>query len=118
MKILIVDDSKVARNNIKKALSGLVGIQFIEANDGKTGWLAIEKEKPDLIFTDWYMEEMDGIELIKKVRESNNMVKICLLSSEANNERQVLARSAGADYILQKPAKNEEIAKALEHLLG
>jgi DNA-binding response OmpR family regulator len=118
MKILIVDDSRVARNNIKKALSGLVGIEFIEADNGKTAWVAIKNEKPDLIFTDWYMDEMDGLELIKKVRESNNTVKICMLSSETNNERQALARSTGADYILKKPSKNEDIAKALEYLLG
>lgn len=118
MKILIVDDSRVARNTIKKALSGLVNINFFEADDGKTAWILIRKENPDLIFTDWYMENMDGLELIRKIRKSNNSVKICMLTSETNNERHALARSEGADYILSKPIKREQLAKALEQLIG
>jgi two-component system, chemotaxis family, chemotaxis protein CheY len=119
MKILIVDDSRVARNCIKKALSDLMNNNLIiEADDGNTAWTAIKNEAPDLIFTDWYMEKMDGLELIKKVRASNNHVKICMLTSETNNAQQALARSEGADYILNKPFKTEELAKALEKLLG
>lgn len=118
MKILIVDDSRVARNNIKKALSGLVNITIYEANDGQAAWEVIENENPDLIFTDWYMENMDGLELIRKIRHGNNSVKICMLTSETNEERQTLARKEGADYILTKPIKLVELAKALEHLIG
>lgn len=118
MKILIVDDSRVARNNIKKALSGLVNITIFEANDGQSAWKIISNENPDLIFTDWYMENMDGLELIQKIRNGNNPVKICMLTSETNQERQDLALKKGADYILTKPIKLVELAKALEYLIG
>lgn len=118
MKILIVDDSRVARASIMRALSGLVNIEFFEADDGKTAWTTIKNEDPDLIFTDWYMNEMDGLELIQKIRESGNSVKICMITSEANDERKALALDGGADYILNKPIKIEEIAKAIEELIG
>ena len=118
MKILIVDDSRVARSNIKKALSGLVNITIFEAEDGKKGWAVVQEENPDIIFTDWYMENMDGLALIRKVRQCNNAVKICMLTSETNDERQALAKEEGADYILTKPLKLEELAKALEYLIG
>lgn len=118
MKILIVDDSRVARSNIKKALSGLVDITIFEAEDGNKGWTVVQKENPDIIFTDWYMENMDGLALIRKVRQGNNAVKICMLTSETNDERQALAKKEGADYILTKPLKLEELAKALEYLIG
>lgn len=118
MKILIVDDSRVARNNIKKALSGLVGIEFFEADDGMAAWAIVKSNNPDLIFTDWFMENMDGLELIRRVRENNNTVKICMLTSETNNERKSLARREGADCILSKPIKIEELAKALEQMIG
>lgn len=118
MKILIVDDSRVARNNIKKALSGLVNITIFEAEDGVQGLAVIEKENPDILFTDWYMENMDGLALIRKVKQGNNAVKICMLTSETNDERQALAKKEGADYILTKPFKLEELAKVLEQLIG
>ncbi len=118
MKILIVDDSRVARSGLKKALAGLMNIEFLEADDGMTALTAVKKENPDLIFTDWYMEEMDGLELIKKIRESKNSVKICMVTSEANNERKTLALDEGADYIINKPIKLDELAKALEELIG
>ncbi len=118
MKILIVDDSKVARNSIKKALSDLDNVIFLEANSGKDGWTIFTTDKPDLIFTDWYMDEMDGLELIKKIRSAGTNVKICMLTSETNEERMKLALGEGADYILSKPIRSEELARALEYLLG
>ena len=118
MKILIVDDSRVARSGLKKALAGLMNIEFFEADDGKTALVAITKENPDLIFTDWYMKEMDGIELIQAIRETKNLVKVCMVTSEANADRKTLALEKGADYIINKPIKFEELAKALEELIG
>ncbi len=118
MKILIVDDSRVARSGLKKALSGLMDIEFLEADDGTTGLLAVQDGTPDLIFTDWYMKTMDGLELIEKIRESNNSVKICMVTSEANDDRKTLALDRGADYLINKPIKLDELAKALEQLIG
>lgn len=67
MKIMIVDDSRVARNTLRKALvAGLVDVEFMEADDGMTAWALIEKDQPDLLFTDWYMANIDGLELTKK----------------------------------------------------
>lgn len=116
--MLIVDDSRVARNGLRKALAGLMNIAFIEADDGTTALLAVKNENPDLIFTDWYMKEMDGLEFIKKIRESKNSVKICMVTSEANDERKALALAEGADCIINKPIKFDELAKALEQLIG
>ncbi len=118
MKILIVDDSRVARSGLKKALSGLMNIEFLEADDGVTALSVVKNATPDLIFTDWYMKEMDGLDLIKKIREGNNPVKICMVTSEANDERKALALDGGADYIVNKPIKFDELAKALEQLIG
>ncbi len=118
MKILIVDDSRVARAGLKKALAGLLNIEFLEADDGTTALTVVKNKKPDLIFTDWYMEGMDGLDLIRKLREDKNSVKICMVTSEANDERKSLALGEGADYIINKPIKFDELAKALEYLIG
>ncbi len=118
MKILIVDDSRVARSNIMKALSGLVDIRFFEADDGVGAWSIVQRENPDVIFTDWYMQNMDGLELIRRVRQRGNATKICMLTSETNNERQNLARREGANCILTKPIKLDQLARALEQMIG
>lgn len=118
MKILIVDDSRVARAGLKKALAGLMNIDFLEADDGKTALPVVKNGKPDLIFTDWYMDEMDGLELIRQIREENNPVKICMVTSEANDERKKLAIDTGADCVVNKPIQFNELAKALELLIG
>lgn len=118
MNILIVDDSRVARAGLKRALAGLMNINFAEADDGITALTAISDKCPDLIFTDWYMKEMDGLELIEKIREGDCSVKVCMVTSEANKERKDLALAGGADYIINKPIKFEELAKALEYLIG
>jgi two-component system chemotaxis response regulator CheY len=113
-----VDDSRVARSNIMKALSGLVDIRFFEADDGVGAWSIVQRENPDVIFTDWYMQNMDGLELIRRVRQRGNATKICMLTSETNNERQNLARREGANCILTKPIKLDQLARALEQMIG
>jgi len=70
------------------------------------------------VFTDWYMKEMDGLEFIKKVRVDKNPVKICMVTSEANDDRKAFAIENGADYIINKPIQFNELAKALETLIG
>ena len=119
MKIMIVDDSRVARNTLRKALvAGLVNVEFVEADDGMTAWAIIEKDQPDLLFTDWYMEKIDGLQLTRKVRQINQTIKICVLTSETNTERHKLVFDAGADSVLTKPFKNHQLAKVLQALLG
>ncbi len=118
MKILIVDDSRVARNSLKKALAGLSDITFSEADDGTTALEAIAQDPPDILFTDWYMGEMDGLELIQKVKQTHAHIKICMFTSETNEERKNLALQEGADYLVNKPFKVNEVVKALEYLIG
>lgn len=118
MKILIVDDSRVARRSIRKILSGLMDIEFFEAESGESALEVVATETPDLIFTDWYMDKMDGLEMISKIREDNNPVKICMITSEANEEKLATAMNVGADYIVGKPIKLNELAKAFETLIG
>lgn len=118
MKILIVDDSRVARASIKRLLSALVQIEFFEADDGLAALKVIEAENPEIIFTDWYMEGMNGLELIKEVRLSKKTVKICMITSETNEEKKAMVMESGADYILNKPFQNHELAIAFEKMVG
>ncbi len=117
MKILLVDDSRVARCAVRKSIElFLPDATFIEADDGKSAWQAIDDETPDLIFTDWYMDSMSGLDLIISIRGSGNQTKVCMVTSETNTQRLNMARSCGADYILSKPIQLEELKVIIDNL--
>ena len=73
-KVLIVDDSKFARSTNKKLLMNLGYEVFIEAVDGVNGIAKCKESNPDLIITDIEMPNIDGIEMIKQIREFNQEV--------------------------------------------
>ena len=77
MKFLLVDDSKTMRNIQKKVLSAFAGAEFSEAGDGIEA-LSVIAATPggfDLIMVDWNMPNMDGITLVKKIREKDGGLK-------------------------------------------
>lgn len=79
MKLLVVDDSSTMRRIIKNTLTRLGHNDVLEAEHGVEAWDLLEKnEDIKILITDWNMPEMNGLELVKKVRAEKNM-KICLL---------------------------------------
>ena len=109
-KLLIVDDEEdireFARNYFKKR-----GIDVEIASNGK---LALEKAnefKPDLILLDITMEEMTGIEVLKKLREEKNDVKVIMVTGIENEESVNEANSWGVKGYIHKPLVLEELEK-------
>ena len=84
MKILIVDDSKAMRMIIVRTLKAadLGGHEIVQASSGVEGLDLIEKEKPDLVLSDWNMPEMNGIDFLKKLREDGNTTCFGFITSE------------------------------------
>ncbi|MBW6489409.1 response regulator, partial [Sulfurimonas sp.] len=69
MKLLVVDDSSTMRRIIKNTLSRLGHENILEGGDGVEGWNALDTNPDvDMLITDWNMPEMNGLELVKKVR--------------------------------------------------
>ncbi len=104
MKILIVDDSGSMRKIIISTLSTHSGItRCDEASNGKQAITAICRTKYDLIFMDWNMPEMSGIEALRIIRNLGK--KIPIIMTTVNNERKHLleALKAGADNYIVKP---------------
>lgn len=73
MKILIVDDSLLVRNSVKRMFENLIKPQalFIAAKDGKAGLEMFEKEKPDMMVIDLLMPVMDGEEVIQNIHKKS-----------------------------------------------
>jgi DNA-binding response OmpR family regulator len=118
MKVIIVDDDHIFRMLLREMLS-TNGYQVIEAKNGKEGWEKIKSEKPDIAIFDVSMPEMDGIELLNKVREDDEFfdLPIMMLTVKDSIEDQVKGFEHGADDYLAKPFDEEILLakiKALE----
>jgi len=109
-KILVVDDSKVSRQAVKKLLE-TQRIIVVEAADGKQALKQLEKH-PDvkIVVTDYNMPEMDGFELSARIREKHPMDKLAIIGLSAHGNPLLSAKflKQGANDFLAKPYANEE----------
>ena len=116
--ILVVDDSRIMRNIIKNVFSELkIPSQFLEAADGKKAFQILEINKIDLVFLDWNMPEMDGLEFLHKIRAmpAYKELPIIMVTSEAAKYHVVEALQAGAtDYIVKPVHEKVFMEKVLE----
>ena len=110
MRILLVDDSRTIRNIQKNTLTGLGHTDVVEAADGVEALSAISAEAPDLMLLDWNMPNMDGLTLLKKVREKGLTVPIIKCTTEAEKSRVIQAIQAGANNYVVKPFTGEALA--------
>src|SRR4051812_36025296 len=106
MKILLVDDSRTMRNIQKKTLADLGQVEFAEAGDGVEALAAIAAAAPaafDLIMIDWNMPNMNGLQLITKIRETDKKTPLVMATTEAEKQRVLDAIRAGVNNYVVKP---------------
>ena len=115
--ILVVDDSRIMRNLVKNTFSELkIPCNYLEAENGRKALQLLETNKVDLVFLDWNMPEMDGMEFLKKVRAMPDYkdIPIIMVTSEAAKYNVVEALKNGAtDYIIkpvQQKVFNDKLA--------
>jgi signal transduction histidine kinase/DNA-binding response OmpR family regulator len=117
-KILVVDDIENNRRLIHQILTPL-GFNIIEANNGLKACIAIEKESPDLILMDIRMPVMGGEEAIRKIKATEQGIKIPIIAVSASvfkSEQQDILNQ-GADDFLSKPFKRSQLLKIIgQHL--
>jgi len=105
MNILLVDDSKTMRNIQKKCLAALSDVAFSEAGDGLEA-LALIASTPQgfsLMLVDWNMPNMNGIDFVARVRESDRNTPIIMVTTEAEKQRVLDAIRVGASNYVVKP---------------
>jgi two-component system chemotaxis response regulator CheY len=117
--ILIVDDSETVRQVLQLAL-GNSGYQVVEAEDGFDALTKLSGAQVDMLITDLNMPNMDGLELIKKVREEgkHRFTPIVMLTTESSEEKKKAGREAGASGWIVKPFKPEQLLKVVKMVLG
>ena len=116
MKILVVDDSLVMRRIITNHLRALGYSNILEAENGEKALQVLEKEQVDLIFSDWCMRVMHGIEVLRSVRknEATKNIPFIMVTAEAQPHLILEAiRAQVSDYVV-KPFTRENLRESIE----
>ena len=120
MKIIVVDDFSTMRRIIKNILRQLELNNVQEADDGATAWPKIQSEPFDLVITDWNMPKMSGLELLKNIRNDDNLkdIPVLMVTAEALKENIIEAVKAGVSNYIIKPFTAETMQEKLEKIFG
>src|SRR3954447_16922092 len=113
-RILIVEDSTAMRQLLAMAVRRQ-GLEVAEAADGLAALKALSVAQFDLLFVDLNMPILDGMKLIKRVREDKAQAgtKICVVTPESAKATEEQARALGADYFPRKPVGRRDIERVL-----
>ena len=121
LKLLVVDDSSTMRRIIKNTLQRLGYEDILEAEHGVEAWQIMDStEGIQVLITDWNMPEMNGLELVKKVRadERYTSIPIIMVTTEGGKAEVITALKAGVNNYIVKPFTPQVLKEKLEVVLG
>ena len=120
MKVLVVDDSSIIRRAVTKVVTGL-GYQAIEAENGADALAKIRTNANHigLIILDWNMPVMDGIDVLKKIKSSNDYshIPVLMATSDGIKEDVIEALRAGATSYLVKPFDPSVLSERINEII-
>jgi len=116
-KILIVDDSGLARRNTRRILEG-AGYEVIEAEDGLGGLEQFFVQKPDVVVLDLVMKGMYGHDVLTKLREMDAEARVIVVTADVQHSSRHLVESSGAAGFLTKPVQGDQLLAAVRDALG
>lgn len=125
LKILLVDDFEMIRSLLKQALKQLGYTDLTEAVDGVDAIEKIDKANEegqpfDLVFLDWNMPKMTGIEVVQKCKsdEKHKSLPFIMITAEREQKSVVIALKAGvSDYVI-KPFSPRQLSSKIERILN
>ena len=121
VRVLLVDDSKLARNHIRRILNGLGLQKILEAINGAEALTLLKDNTFDLVVTDYNMPEMDGRELSEFIRftpETAHIPIIMVTSESSSSLHMANIHQTGVNALCDKPFEVDEVRKMLVTLLG
>ncbi len=121
MNVLIVDDYNTMLRIIKNLLKQLGFSNVDEATDGTMALGKIKEKTYGLVISDWNMEPMTGIDLLKQVRGSGEPYKdvpFIMVTAESKTENVVAAKQAGVNNYIVKPFNAETLKTKMSAVLG
>jgi len=117
-KILIADDKPEVLELVGATLEGKE-CQVLTACNGKEALMKIRGEKPDLILLDVLMPLMDGLEVLRELREDPKTkdIPVIMLTAKAQEQDKEKGRSLGATHYITKPFSPSELVATIERML-
>ena len=120
MSILIVDDYKTMLRIIRNLLNQLNFSNVEEAGDGNTALQKLRSNSIGLVISDWNMEPMTGLQLLREVRADEDLkdTPFIMITAESKTENVVAAKEAGVSNYIVKPFNAETLKNKLVSVLG
>lgn len=114
MHILIVDDSELMRTIVEQVIrenlrESAEQVTFSHAANGKDAMDIVHSGKVELIFLDWNMPVLDGIEFVREIRLNGNKVPIVMITSVTDSEKILQAAAAGVNSYVEKPVRGPQL---------
>lgn len=115
--ILVVDDSPLDLHFAKRCVEA-EGARVITAEDGREALKILEVERPDAVLTDLQMPHVDGLELVRRIKECQPATPVVLMTAHGSEEVAVLALKTGAASYVPKKTLQPDLAWALRNVLS
>ncbi|MBN1755403.1 response regulator [bacterium] len=119
MKVLIVDDSRLAVFSLKEVLSRIEEVEIVGiANDGEAGYRLYRELEPDLVIMDMVMPGVSGSECTKQIFEHDPSAKIIVVSGVGGAQDKIYEElEKGAITVISKPFEEKVIRNAIEQIM-
>jgi CheY-like chemotaxis protein len=113
----VVDDDPIDRELAERCLKPLDKLNVVFATNGNEALELIPEQKPDIVLTDLRMPEMDGLELVERVREDHSLVPVVLMTSQGSETIAVKALKAGAASYVPKAVLKDALLDTIMQVL-
>jgi len=123
IRALVVDDSRSMRRIVMKGLkhSKLAEFEFTEAVDGQDALDKFDPNEYDIVFIDWNMPKMNGIDFVREIRKSKENKHVRLVMVTSNKTMDFVTEAldeAGANGFISKPFTPKDMRNKLEEVIG
>lgn len=114
VSVLIVDDSPIARKMLIRSLPPDWNMQFTEVGDGLAAMASVRAHKPDLMFLDLTMPEMDGYQVLEQLRKENINCRVIVISADIQPRARDRVIASGAMAFIKKPIDTVKLEVTLK----
>lgn len=122
LRVLVVDDNTNFCVLLRTILQGM-GVEDIHfAQDGAVGMEVLSRTPVDVVLSDWYMQKMDGLQFVARIRASDDPairdLPVVMMSGRGDKETRANAKEAGVDEFIEKPISARDLILVLARIMG